>query len=353
MAASEFQIVLDHLQSAVSVGYDLPRLQTYIETLLSRRPAEFVAEHGTVLRQYAQWYHHCRTTLGRAPYFWNAAMLVEATPALAAALPPAIAALEAKQDAAARAIREAEEAEWLAECDRRAEEHRQERLARGLGAQASTGKAERAVFLREPAKEKNAGTDRLPLGASRFGGVPDLPASIPWPVHQGKKLIFLAQINLTELPAGISQLLPQDGWLIVFGLLNDDVAQHPYPMQVFLHRGRASDLGRCAQPADDEIWQDWGDMSSYDAVPLTVVQDDVNDDCDGWLLGEMADWTGETPGAIADAAFLEGDDWINLLAIKSVGSMQWSDCGHLYLLARRNNLERGDLSGVIATILST
>ena len=31
----------------------------------------------------------------------------------------------------------------------------------------------------------------LPIGASRFGGVPDLPASIGWPTFEEKKLEFL------------------------------------------------------------------------------------------------------------------------------------------------------------------
>src|SRR5688500_4175159 len=39
-----------------------------------------------------------------------------------------------------------------------------------------------------------ADVDALPLGASRFGGVPDLPPEIAWPQIEGKKLMFLAQI---------------------------------------------------------------------------------------------------------------------------------------------------------------
>jgi uncharacterized protein YwqG len=41
--------------------------------------------------------------------------------------------------------------------------------------------------------------ETAPLGRSRIGGWPDLPASIEWPCWRDKPLAFLAQINLAEL----------------------------------------------------------------------------------------------------------------------------------------------------------
>ena len=35
--------------------------------------------------------------------------------------------------------------------------------------------------------------DSIALGASRFGGVPDLPASVDWPSHQGRQLTLIAE----------------------------------------------------------------------------------------------------------------------------------------------------------------
>src|SRR5262245_45007702 len=35
-------------------------------------------------------------------------------------------------------------------------------------------------------------------GASRIGGVPDLPKSVPWPQRQGKPMAFIAQIDLAS-----------------------------------------------------------------------------------------------------------------------------------------------------------
>lgn len=57
----------------------------------------------------------------------------------------------------------------------------------------------------------------IPLGASRIGGSPDLPADVPWPEWQGKPLSFLAQFDLRHValfaPAGA---LPDAGFLSFF-----------------------------------------------------------------------------------------------------------------------------------------
>lgn len=55
------------------------------------------------------------------------------------------------------------------------------------------------------------------VGASRIGGQPDLPAELQWPEWGERKLQFVAQINLAELPAVPErELLPQAGWLWFF-----------------------------------------------------------------------------------------------------------------------------------------
>jgi uncharacterized protein YwqG len=77
--------------------------------------------------------------------------------------------------------------------------------------------------------------DELPIGASRLGGVPDLPAGFDWPKwitrkmvgHDGKKvcygepeeiaLNFMAQINLQDVAhLDPQQVLPKNGWLVFF-----------------------------------------------------------------------------------------------------------------------------------------
>ncbi len=42
---------------------------------------------------------------------------------------------------------------------------------------------------------------QIPLGASKFGGAPDVPSGFEWPMWNEKPLGFLAQINLEEVAA--------------------------------------------------------------------------------------------------------------------------------------------------------
>lgn len=52
---------------------------------------------------------------------------------------------------------------------------------------------------------------------SRLGGLPSLPAALPWPEWKGKPLAFLCQINLAELPDDCERsALPSSGLLYFF-----------------------------------------------------------------------------------------------------------------------------------------
>jgi uncharacterized protein YwqG len=53
------------------------------------------------------------------------------------------------------------------------------------------------------------------IGASKFGGTPDLPKGIPWPESDDRLFVFVAQINLSELPA-LCRQFPRDGLLSFF-----------------------------------------------------------------------------------------------------------------------------------------
>lgn len=55
------------------------------------------------------------------------------------------------------------------------------------------------------------------IGASRFGGWPDLPRKSDWPRWQGRPMGFVAQLNLEEAhSAGVSLRLPRRGLLSFF-----------------------------------------------------------------------------------------------------------------------------------------
>ena len=58
---------------------------------------------------------------------------------------------------------------------------------------------------------------QIPVGASKFGGAPDVPADFEWPTWNEKPLGFLAQINLEEVaPFDVDGLLPKSGVLSFF-----------------------------------------------------------------------------------------------------------------------------------------
>ena len=56
--------------------------------------------------------------------------------------------------------------------------------------------------------------ESISVGASKFGGLPDLPPKITWPRWKTGYLTFVAQVNLAELPA--SDSLPTVGMLSFF-----------------------------------------------------------------------------------------------------------------------------------------
>ncbi len=57
----------------------------------------------------------------------------------------------------------------------------------------------------------------LPVGASKLGGLPDLPASLAWPTWKGVPMVFLAQIQLQEVALyDLEHLLPSHGFLFFF-----------------------------------------------------------------------------------------------------------------------------------------
>lgn len=70
----------------------------------------------------------------------------------------------------------------------------------------------------------------IPIGASKFGGSPDVPLDFQWPTWKGQSLGFLAQINLEEVaPFDVDSLLPKNGMLWFFLALNQDTPLYGYP----------------------------------------------------------------------------------------------------------------------------
>jgi uncharacterized protein YwqG len=67
----------------------------------------------------------------------------------------------------------------------------------------------------------------IPVGASKFGGLPDLPSLLRWPEWQERPLPFLAQIRLSDIaPLDYANELPHSGMLYFFF---DEEALETYP----------------------------------------------------------------------------------------------------------------------------
>lgn len=76
-----------------------------------------------------------------------------------------------------------------------------------------------ARFARKALRLKAAAApeDRIPIGASKLGGTPDVPVGFAWPEWRGKPLGFVAQIDLAEVAVHLADSpLPQTGLLAFF-----------------------------------------------------------------------------------------------------------------------------------------
>jgi len=90
------------------------------------------------------------------------------------------------------------------------------------------------------------------LGASRFGGWPDLPQGQAWPTWQNRPMSFLAQINLTQAHDTQSGLrLPQQGLLLFFLGCNDQI----YDNKTVKRETYMADAGLGSEPGNKDAWR--------------------------------------------------------------------------------------------------
>lgn len=54
------------------------------------------------------------------------------------------------------------------------------------------------------------------VGLTRVGGVPDLPFELDWPLNNHRYMVFVAQINLRDIPPAMQSPLPPQGMLYFF-----------------------------------------------------------------------------------------------------------------------------------------
>lgn len=247
---------------------------------------------------------------------------------------------------------------------------------------------------------------QIALGASKFGGAPDVPEGFEWPQWKGKSLAFLAQINLSEIaPFDLEEQLPRTGVLLFFASLDEEnpVWGEPDQREGWRVLWAHAPLHRTTPPADSHIKRSSriGSISSQRVKPpadshwivpqnTQRVAFDVDWIFDTWMehtLVENPDWGEEaweefefdimdqaphrmltcpygpqlSPFVVAANAAqgksgfalydesVATDDWVLLLQLDTGAGNFFADLddvGWLYFMIRRDDLADGDFSKV-------
>lgn len=78
--------------------------------------------------------------------------------------------------------------------------------------------------LIEPVILLDNSEEPIEIGCSKFGGTPDLPSSIKWPLYKDRSMVFFAQINLAEIRN--TEELPSKGILYFFAFFEEPVNEY-------------------------------------------------------------------------------------------------------------------------------
>jgi uncharacterized protein YwqG len=96
--------------------------------------------------------------------------------------------------------------------------------------------------------------DQQELTASRFGGMPAVPADFIWPFDQQEPYMFLAQVNCRELgPLAEAYDLPDEGLLSFFGDHDDVNGCDSCGRGMVYYFPEEAALGEAARPLDDFV----------------------------------------------------------------------------------------------------
>lgn len=250
----------------------------------------------------------------------------------------------------------------------------------------------KAVSLRPTVEE-----DYSHIGNHRFGGMPDLPASIAYPEFMDDdqrtcKYEFIGQINCESL-APLQEYLPRTGTLFFFletiHSLYGNYAQPPCKVIYVADNSSLESGKRFSFTADQYFEMMEGAYTAYqaDAVKcnsapafyaihtnsyllqgdaellakendlldnLYEFEEPINGDTKDYQINGHVFTQHESPELQAAAA-LKGDpeDWTVLLKVPSLGDFQWGDAGDLFFVIHKSDLAKGDFSNVYVGLESS
>ncbi len=250
--------------------------------------------------------------------------------------------------------------------------------------------------------------DDIPIGATKFGGLPDLPVGAVWPKETGtgKHIPFLAQINLHEVEAfDRSHTLPRNGILFFFyNGYDDSVAEtsviqysgssaslkrHTLPnslvrprrtswwQKIFTKRHPPSPFLSCCVTLSIEVTCPWWEsfylerIATDEMAPIDAYTEEFLDgytDMHGGSdrVHRLLGYPDGIQGSGFEAHFVESIlereeltpkdfdmllEWKLLLQIDSdcaMGTM-WGDLGRVYFFIREQDLSAGNFSKVRVT----
>lgn len=236
---------------------------------------------------------------------------------------------------------------------------------------------------------------RVSLGASKFGGNPDLSVTTEWPSDRGRPLDFLLQVNLAEIaPFDADRLLPGSGLLSFFyDLENQPWGFDPKELGGYRVLFFPTIEGLASRPAlkNQDEWPEFGlsprqvmtlpnfgsrameqlatqaGMTEEEAERYSNFADELEaqfyaeDSARHHLLGHSDNIQGDmqleaqlvmnglycgNQTGYQDSRVQElrhgADDWMLLLQLDSDDSadVMWGDCGRLYFWIKRTDLRQ-------------
>lgn len=222
---------------------------------------------------------------------------------------------------------------------------------------------------------------QLPLGASRLGGVPDLPPGSSWPERDGVPMELIAQLRLADVAAaGGDERLPAQGSLLFFYNSqwgSSDMDADARCCAVLVHDGPDDVLVRTAPPrvewksefADVTQFAPFvhglasltftrqltvpGGISPYVTAPLSEIWQDFHSEHhaalslrtapyhENFLLGyvDEQDYVGAHANGTEDQLLLQVDS-------EDAAELQFGDCQKLFFLLTKAELAARDFSRV-------